>query len=66
MPVIDADTHVDETEDNLLVGSDYSHSDSSQEGRFPALLQAPVDSGDISQGVAEKILWDNPKACYGL
>jgi len=53
-------------EDNLMVGSDYSHSDPSQEGHVPTLLQERADRGDLSPIAVRKILWDNPKACYGL
>jgi predicted TIM-barrel fold metal-dependent hydrolase len=53
-------------EDNLMVGSDYAHSDPSQEGDFVERLQEWVVRGEIEARVADKILWDNPKACYGL
>ncbi|PZC46659.1 MAG: putative metal-dependent hydrolase, TIM-barrel fold [Chloroflexi bacterium] len=53
-------------EDNLMVGSDYSHSDPSQEGRFPDIIQGWADRGEIGGTAARKILYDNPKACYGM
>jgi predicted TIM-barrel fold metal-dependent hydrolase len=53
-------------EDSLLVGSDYSHSDPSQEGNFAELLRGWVERGQLSQRVVDKIMYDNPKACYGL
>ena len=53
-------------EDNLMVGSDYSHSDPSQEGSFPDLIQGWADRGEIGGAAARKILYDNPKVCYGL
>ncbi len=53
-------------EDNLLIGSDYSHGDSSNEMDFPRLLQERADRGDISQTAVQKILSDNPRAFYGL
>jgi predicted TIM-barrel fold metal-dependent hydrolase len=53
-------------EDNLLVGSDYSHGDSSNEMEFPRLLQERADRGDIPQSAVQKILYDNAKTFYGL
>lgn len=54
------------SEDNLLVGSDYGHTDQSKEQNFPALLQERADHEDIPQSAVRKILYDNPKAFYGL
>ncbi len=54
------------SEDNILVGSDYTHQDQAKELDFGRLLQKRADGGDISQSVADKILYDNPKAFYGL
>jgi uncharacterized protein len=54
------------TEDNLVVGSDYTHADASMEMDFPKLLQARADSGEIPQTAVKKILYDNAKALYGL
>lgn len=53
-------------EDRLLVGSDYTHADASQEFGFPALLQEQADRGDIPQSAVQKILHDNGRAFYGL
>jgi predicted TIM-barrel fold metal-dependent hydrolase len=53
-------------EDNLMVGSDYAHSDPSQEGEFPQRIQEWADRGLLSETAVRKMLWDNPKACYGL
>ena len=53
-------------EDNLMVGSDYTHRDQSMEHDFPRLLQARADNGDIPQSAVGKILYDNAKALYGL
>ena len=53
-------------EDNLMVGSDYSHSDPSQEGHFPTLMRQWAERGQLTDQAVDKILWDNPKACYGL
>jgi len=54
------------SEDNLLVGSDYTHNDPSREKEFIVKLQGQADRGAITQTVVKKILWDNPKAFYGL
>jgi predicted TIM-barrel fold metal-dependent hydrolase len=53
-------------EDSLMIGSDYTHRDSSMEYEFPLLLEQRVEQGEISQSVAQKILYDNAKAFYGL
>ncbi len=53
-------------ENNLMIGSDYTHRDQSMEHDFPRLLQERVTRGDISKSVAGKILYDNAKAFYGL
>jgi uncharacterized protein len=53
-------------EDNLIVGSDYTHRDPSMELEFRALLQQRADEGEIPQSAVQKILYDNPKAFYGL
>ena len=54
------------SEDNLLAGSDYTHQDQSKELEFQKLLQQRADNGDVSQTAVDKILYDNPKAFYGL
>jgi uncharacterized protein len=53
-------------EDNLLVGSDFSHADSAQEISFLKRLQERVDRGEISQTVMRKITSDNPSKLYGI
>jgi predicted TIM-barrel fold metal-dependent hydrolase len=53
-------------EDNLIVGSDYTHRDPSMEIEFRSLLQKRADRGEIPQSAVPKILYDNPKAFYGL
>ena len=53
-------------EDHLLVGSDYTHADASQEMDFPAHLQARAASGDIPQSAIQKITHENGKVFYGL
>jgi len=54
------------SEDNLLVGSDYSHHDISNEMGFIPTLQALANEGVIPGTVPRKILYDNAKAFYGL
>jgi predicted TIM-barrel fold metal-dependent hydrolase len=53
-------------EDNLIVGSDYTHRDPSMEHEFRTLLQEWADRGEIPLTAVQKILYDNPKAFYGL
>jgi len=53
-------------DDNLMVGSDYTHRDPSMELEFRKELQARADKGEIPQGSIQKILYDNPKAFYAL
>jgi predicted TIM-barrel fold metal-dependent hydrolase len=53
-------------EDNLIVGSDYTHRDPSMQLEFCELLQKRADEGEIPQSAVQKILYDNPKAFYGL
>jgi len=54
------------SEDNLLVGSDYTHQDQSQEHGFVPKLRERAERGDIPQSAVKKIVYDNPKAFYGL
>jgi predicted TIM-barrel fold metal-dependent hydrolase len=53
-------------EDNLMIGSDYTHRDPSMEIEFRKILQTRADQGDIPQAAVQKILYDNPKRFYGL
>jgi predicted TIM-barrel fold metal-dependent hydrolase len=53
-------------EDSLMVGSDYTHRDSSMEYEFPRLLEERADRGEIALTAVQKILYDNAKAFYGL
>ena len=53
-------------EEFLLSGSDYGHSDASQETAFVRLLQERADRGDISQNAVKLITEDNPRTFYGL
>jgi predicted TIM-barrel fold metal-dependent hydrolase len=53
-------------EDNLMVGSDYTHRDPSMELGFRKLLEERAARGEIPESAVGKILYDNPKAFYGL
>ena len=53
-------------EDSLLMGSDYTHADQSQELDWPRMLQARADNGEIPQTAVAKIRYDNPRAFYGI
>jgi predicted TIM-barrel fold metal-dependent hydrolase len=53
-------------EDNLIVGSDYTHRDPSMELEFRKLLQDRADKGEIPRSAVQKILYENPKTFYGL
>jgi predicted TIM-barrel fold metal-dependent hydrolase len=53
-------------EDNVLVGSDYTHQDAAQELAFVKTLEERAARGDISETVVRKIIHDNPKTFYGL
>jgi len=50
-------------EDNLVIGSDYGHNDTSSELEA---LRNIKNRGDVSATVIDKILYDNAKALYGL
>ena len=50
-------------EDNLLIGSDYGHADTSSEIEA---LRKLKQKGDVKEEVISKILYDNPKAFYSL
>ena len=54
------------TEDNLVIGTDYSHADGSAEIEALSLIKAKGEQGDISPVASRKILDDNPRALYGL
>ena len=54
------------TEDNLMIGTDYSHSDVSANVSALNEVRYWADSGMISSEVAGKILEDNPRRFYGL
>lgn len=50
-------------EDNLVIGTDYGHSDTSSE--IEALRMMRGKEG-VPERIIDKILWDNPKALYAL
>jgi len=54
------------TEDNLLVGTDYTHADQSAEMLALDIIEQRGATGEISAAVARKILDDNPRRFYGL
>lgn len=53
-------------EDNLIVGSDYTHADRTMEHDFERLLRDRVTRGEIPERLIQKILYDNAKATYGF
>jgi len=53
-------------EDNLMVGSDYTHRDPSMELEFRKELEKRAAKGEIPKSSVQKILYDNPKAFYAL
>ncbi len=54
------------TEDNLMIGTDYSHSDPSADIGALAEVKRWAEQGRISKEVACKILEKNPQRFYGL
>lgn len=50
-------------DDNILIGSDYGHNDTSSEIEALRNLQ---EQGDIDSASISKILWNNPKTFYGI
>jgi predicted TIM-barrel fold metal-dependent hydrolase len=54
------------TEDNLMIGTDYSHSDISANLSALSEVQRWAGEGKISQAVADKILQTNPQTFYGI
>lgn len=50
-------------EDNLIIGTDYGHSDSSTEIEALRLLR---DRQEVGPAIVDKILWHNPARFYGL
>ena len=54
------------TEDNLIIGTDYSHTDPSANLSALSEVRRWADEGRITHGVAEKILEENPRVFYNL
>jgi predicted TIM-barrel fold metal-dependent hydrolase len=54
------------TEDNLMIGTDYSHTDISANLSALDEVRSWADEGRISDAQAHKILESNSKAFYGL
>ncbi len=50
-------------EKTLIIGTDYGHTDPSAEIDAISLFRARTD---VSDGAKQRILFDNPKALYGL
>lgn len=53
-------------EDSLVVGTDYTHADNSAELRALDRIEARAAAGAFAEGVARKIVWDNPRRFYGI
>jgi predicted TIM-barrel fold metal-dependent hydrolase len=54
------------TEDFLMIGSDYTHFDTSAQPDALQQVQGWVEEGRISESIARKILDHNPTAFYGF
>ena len=54
------------TEDNLMIGTDYSHTDISANLEAFGGVQSWIDEGRISTPQAEKLLNSNAREFYGL
>jgi predicted TIM-barrel fold metal-dependent hydrolase len=50
-------------EDNIVIGSDYGHNDTSSEIEALRLLKK---NGEVEPKIIDKILYDNARALYGL
>ena len=50
-------------EDNIVIGSDYGHNDTSSEIEA---LRTIKTKGEVEPRIIDKILYDNAKAFYGL
>ncbi|MDE3074775.1 MAG: amidohydrolase [Chloroflexota bacterium] len=53
-------------EDQLMVGSDYTHHDTGEELHFLKRLEERAESGEISHAAVRKITSENPRKFYGL
>ena len=54
------------TEDNLMIGTDYTHADQSAEMLAFEILEQRCAAGDFSAEVLHKIVEDNPRRFYGF
>lgn len=54
------------SEDNLMIGTDYTHADQSAELRALDVIEQKGETGEISKTVVKKILDDNPRRFYGI
>jgi len=54
------------TEDNLMVGTDYTHNDVSAELLALSIVDERAKNGEFSAEVARKIVEDNPGRFYGI
>ena len=54
------------TEDNLMVGTDYTHNDVSAELLALSIVDERASNGEFSAEVARKIVEDNPGRFYGI
>jgi predicted TIM-barrel fold metal-dependent hydrolase len=50
-------------EDNIVIGSDYGHNDTSSE---ITALRTIKEKGEVEPRIIDKILYDNAKALYGI
>jgi len=50
-------------DDNIMIGTDYGHTDTSSQVDVMTLLR---QRDDINQDTKDKILYHNPRALYGL
>lgn len=55
-----------DTEDNLMVGSDYTHHDNSHDLSALDAIDQRAAAGSISTEASRKILEDNPRRFYGI
>jgi predicted TIM-barrel fold metal-dependent hydrolase len=54
------------TEDNLLIGTDYGHSDLSVDIQAHQVLEQKAAAGEVPAAVVRKMMEDNPRRFYGL
>ena len=54
------------TEDSLMIGTDYTHADQSAELHALDVIERREAEGEIPEGVAKKIIDENPRRFYGI